>query len=142
MLKRLYADNYSCLVNFELNLDRVNLLLGDNGTGKSSVFEVLHRLQQFLGGNAKVLAVFPSGELTRWQTNSTQRFELDLQVGEANYAYSLLIEHDEDRREETPPSHARVPPMPVRCRCQFAAGPGHVSPGRVPSAVTDRDPDS
>jgi predicted ATPase len=98
MLKRLYADNYRCLVNFELKLDRVNLLLGDNGTGKSSVFEVLHRLQQFLAGNAKVLAVFPSGELTRWQTNSTQRFELDLQVGEANYAYSLLIEHDEDRR--------------------------------------------
>src|SRR5204863_4796524 len=83
MLKRLYADNYRCLVNFELKLDRVNLLLGENGTGKTTVFEVLYRLQQFVAGNAKVLAVFPSSELTRPQTNSNQRFELELQIGEA-----------------------------------------------------------
>ena len=99
MLKRLYADNFRCLVNFELKFDRVNLLLGENGTGKTTVFEVLYRLQQFVAGNAKVLTVFPSAELTRWQTNATQRFELELQVGEANYSYSLLIEHDEDRRK-------------------------------------------
>jgi len=44
MLKRLYVDNFRCLVNFELRLDRVNLLLGENGTGKTSVFDVLYRL--------------------------------------------------------------------------------------------------
>ena len=122
MLKRLYVDNFRCLVNFELRLDRVNLLLGENGTGKTSVFDVLYRLQQFLAGNAKVLAVFPSTELTRWRTSpdtgyptqsygvttgakqilwrsgTTQRFELELQVGDAIYAYSLVIEHDEDLR--------------------------------------------
>jgi len=77
----------------------VNLLLGENGTGKTTVFEILYRLQQFVAGNAKVLAVFPSAELTRGQTNAAQRFELELQVGEAHYSYSLLIEHDEDRRK-------------------------------------------
>ena len=66
MLKRLYVDNFRCLVNFELKLDRVNLLLGGNGTGKSTVFDVLSRLQQFLAGNAKVPGAFPSGDLTRW----------------------------------------------------------------------------
>jgi predicted ATPase len=37
MLKRIYVDNFRCLVNFELKLDRVNLLLGRNGTGKTTV---------------------------------------------------------------------------------------------------------
>lgn len=99
MLKRLYADNFRCLVNFELKLDRVNLLLGENGTGKTTVFEVLYRLQQFLAGNAKVLNVFQSTELTRWQESPTQRFELDLEITDARYAYSLIIEHDPDRRK-------------------------------------------
>jgi predicted ATPase len=99
MLKRVYVDNFRCLANFELKLGRVNLLLGGNGTGKTTVFEVLYRLQQFLGGNAKVLAVFPSADLTRWQSSLTQRFELELQAGEANYDYALVIEHDEDLRK-------------------------------------------
>ena len=99
MLKRIYADNFRCLVNFELRLDPMNLLLGENGTGKTTVFEVLYRLQQFLAGNAKVLNVFPSTELTRWQSSPTQRFELDLSVEGKQYAYSLAIQHDEDRRK-------------------------------------------
>jgi predicted ATPase len=99
MLKRIYVDNFRCLVNFELKLDRLNLLLGENGTGKTTVFEVLYRLQQFLAGNAKVQTMFPSADLTRWQSTPTQRFELELQAGEANYDYALVIEHDEDRRK-------------------------------------------
>jgi len=122
MVKRIYVDNFRCLVNFELKFERVNLLLGGNGSGKTTVFDVLYRLQQFLAGNAKVLAVFPSKELTRWQTtldtdyptevyvassgtnqprwqtNAVQRFELDLGLGKDDYKYALVIEHDEDRR--------------------------------------------
>jgi len=37
MIKRLYVDNYKCLVNFDLKLDELSLLLGLNGSGKSSV---------------------------------------------------------------------------------------------------------
>ncbi|HXP61950.1 MAG TPA: AAA family ATPase, partial [Dongiaceae bacterium] len=107
MVKRVYVDNFRCLVNFELKLDRVNLLLGLNGTGKTAVFDVLHRLQEFVSGNAKVLAAFPSADLTWWQRSPTQRFELELQVGPApelqlgaaSYGYSLVIEHDDARRE-------------------------------------------
>ena len=68
MIKRVYADNFRCLVNFELRLDRLNLLLGENGTGKTTVFEVVYRIQQFLAGSAKVTALFPSTEQTRWQS--------------------------------------------------------------------------
>ena len=37
MLKRLYVDNYKCLVNFELFLEPTTLLVGLNGTGKSTI---------------------------------------------------------------------------------------------------------
>ena len=40
MLKRIYIDNFRCFVNFELNLEKVSLLLGPNGSGKTSIFNV------------------------------------------------------------------------------------------------------
>ncbi len=35
MIKRIYIDNFRCFSNFELRPDRVNLLFGVNGSGKS-----------------------------------------------------------------------------------------------------------
>jgi len=93
MLTRIYVDNFRCLVNFELKLDRLNLLLGENGSGKSTVFEVLRRLQGFIGGNLRADEAFPSDSLTRWQNLDTQRFELELKSEEKTYIYSLAIEH-------------------------------------------------
>jgi predicted ATPase len=98
MLTRLYVDNFRCLVNFDLKLDRLNLLLGDNGGGKTTVFEVLRRLQGFLGGDTNVDAAFPARDLTRWQQLGIQHFELELKAGDDVYVYTLMIEHDEDRR--------------------------------------------
>jgi len=44
-LSRLYINNYRCFVNFELRPGGRSLLLGYNGTGKSSIFDVLAALQ-------------------------------------------------------------------------------------------------
>ena len=41
MLKRIYINNFRCLVNFELKLDGLSLFLGANGSGKSTVFAAL-----------------------------------------------------------------------------------------------------
>ena len=98
MLTRIYIDNFRCLVNFELRLDRLNLLIGDNGTGKTTVFDVLQRLQRFLTGSARVSTVFPARDLTRWQTSGQQCFELGLQIDQATYTYSLMVEHASDLR--------------------------------------------
>ena len=98
MLTRIYIDNFRCLVNFELRLGRLNLLLGENGTGKSSVFEVLQRLRHFVGGDTKVTTAFPASDLTRWQTTRLQRFEIDLTIGPDAYSYALLVEHFENRK--------------------------------------------
>lgn len=98
MLKRIYIDNFRCLVNFELRFDVINLLLGANGSGKTSVFDVLRRLQEFIIGDARVHDVFPTADLTRWQLGKQQRFELEIAAGGGSYAYSLIIDHDVDRR--------------------------------------------
>jgi len=84
-------------VNFELKLDPVVLLLGPNGTGKTSVFDVLRRLQDFVIGDARVHDVFPSRDLTRWQSGGRQRFELEVTLGTDNYTYTLVIDHDVER---------------------------------------------
>src|SRR4030067_3806848 len=97
MLTRIYIDNFRCLVNFELRLDRLNLLLGDNGTGKTTVFDVLRRIQQFVTASAKVSSVFPAQDLTRWQSGRRQRFALNLQIEQVCYTYSLAVENDEER---------------------------------------------
>ncbi|MEC4817695.1 MAG: AAA family ATPase [Scytonema sp. PMC 1069.18] len=97
MLKRLYIDNFRCLTNFELHVDSINLFLGANGTGKSTIFEVLQKIQIFVSDDRKVEGVFKKSDCTRWQKWLTQRFELEIFGNDGNYKYELAIEHDQDK---------------------------------------------
>lgn len=101
MLKRLYVDNYRCLVNFTLELQELTLLVGPNGSGKSSVLDVLYALRQMLSGTAKVTDsdIFPQRSLTRWQSRNLQIFEIVASLeGESNTTYRLEIEHEKEGR--------------------------------------------
>ena len=93
MLKRIYIDNFRCLVNFELTVGSINLLLGDNGAGKSTVFDVLRKIQAFVRGDGKVNDIFDSANCTRWQTSPIQSFELEIEGNDGIYKYELAIEH-------------------------------------------------
>ena len=97
MLRRFYADNFRCLVNFELELDETNILLGANGTGKSSVLTVLRKLQNLVVRGRKVEELFPTRDLTMHGDRKEQKFEIDTCVGDQTYNYALTIEHDPDR---------------------------------------------
>ena len=61
MVTRLYVDNFRCLVNFELKLDETNILLGPNGSGKTSVLVALRRIQDLVARGARIEEAFPSG---------------------------------------------------------------------------------
>lgn len=100
MIKRLYIDNYKCLVNFELLLQELTLLLGPNGVGKTSVLDVVFAVRQLLSGEAKVMdkTAFPPQTLTRWQSRERQVFELDLQLETEVMRYRLEIEHERTSR--------------------------------------------
>lgn len=100
MIKRLYVDNYKCLVNFELNFDELTLLLGVNGAGKTSVMDVMIALRQLLRGVAKANdpGVFPASSRTRWQSRATQVVEMDVVLGEDELTYRIEVEHDSEGR--------------------------------------------
>ena len=94
MLKRLYADNFRCLENFEIGFDESNVLIGRNGTGKTSALDVLCKIRDLLVRGLKVDQVFRASDLSAYQRREEQRFELDTQSEDDRYAYELVIEHD------------------------------------------------
>ena len=92
MLKRIYIDNYKCCSNFELEFERMNLILGSNGSGKTTIFEVLRDIRSLLMGE-EVSTLFFADTRTRWQVSALQRFELELEGNGGTYKYELGIEH-------------------------------------------------
>jgi len=102
MLKRLYVDNYRCLVNFQLDFQELTLLVGPNGSGKSSVLDVLFALRQLLSGVGKVTDpdLFSARSLTRWQDRKLQVFEVTVKLDdEADLTYRVEVEHEKESRQ-------------------------------------------
>ena len=93
MLKRLYIDNFRCFVNFEYKPERKQLLLGANGSGKSSLLDALRLLKGFLrdGKVEEIRAAFWTGK-TRWLDLPKQVFEIEAELGGDLYLYRLELQ--------------------------------------------------
>ncbi|NEO56917.1 MAG: AAA family ATPase [Okeania sp. SIO3B5] len=100
MLKKIFIDNYKCLNQFSIDFSRTSLLTGKNGTGKSTVFEVIQKLQKFILGsrvNGDEKRIYQIRELFDWGTRSKlsnaeeQRFYLTLECSGETYTYALII---------------------------------------------------
>ena len=113
MLKRIYVDNYKCLVNFETGLDQLNLFLGGNGTGKTTVFQVLQALQAFITDSARLNQLFPTSCLTRWQTSPVQQFSFSVQDKTDTYTYELALEHDDRGQSRVTKETVRLGDQPL-----------------------------
>lgn len=98
MLKRFYADNFRCLSNFELKLGESNVLVGANGTGKSTVMAVLRNIQHLIARGGRIDEVFPTRDVAITQNRNEQRFELETCVDDHTYQYGLVVDHDMRRR--------------------------------------------
>lgn len=96
MLTRILIHNYRSLVNFELRPGRINLLLGYNGSGKTSIFAVLAAITDLLRGQAEIESVFPIDTLSTLGEGAQQKFELDLESPHGPMRYQLVVEHDRD----------------------------------------------
>ena len=94
MLTRFYADNFRCLTNLELELSEANVLLGANGTGKSSVLDVLRKIQDLIARGRRIDDTFPSRDLCLGQDRNQQHFEIETSADGQSYRYELIIEHD------------------------------------------------
>lgn len=93
MITRLYVDNYRCLSNFEVRFDRAEVLVGDNGTGKSTALRVVDLLRRLATDPLLDLAEHLGPDsTTRWDTRSAQRFELDLSIDSSRYRYAVGVD--------------------------------------------------
>lgn len=103
MLKRLYVDNVRCLQSFELRPGPVTALVGPNGGGKSTIFDVLASVQGFLGpASLAAASQFSPLSLTRWDSRLVQTVELEVEEPSGGaFVYRLEIHHDSERRNAT-----------------------------------------
>ncbi len=95
MLKYIYIDNYKSLVNVEFATKAINLLLGANGSGKSAVFECVKGVRDFVCDRQRLMNLFPTTSLTRWQSVPYQKFEFEIEGYGGVYRYEMSVEHDE-----------------------------------------------
>jgi predicted ATPase len=102
MLQRLYAHNFRCLENFELSMKNTSsaLLIGKNGTGKSSITAVLEILQCIARGVARVGALAWTKDFTRGRTGVPIRFEIEVLLDQKSFKYVLALEGPERPKGE------------------------------------------
>lgn len=93
MLKRVYIDNYRCFVNFECHFEPTQrLILGPNGSGKTSLFDLLMALRDVcVFGNSPEL-FFSGPSRTRWQDISEQIVEIDISGNGGTYRFRLVVD--------------------------------------------------
>ena len=94
MLTRIYINNYKSLVDFTIDFDSINLLLGRNGSGKSSVFQVLQKLRGLVGLQLPARELFFAFESTRWSQEKDQNFSVNFDYQEHLYQYYVTIKFD------------------------------------------------
>jgi predicted ATPase len=91
MLTRLYIDNFRCFEKFEWRPGRKQLILGRNGTGKTSLMDALVSVCQAVSGD-RVDQCFKLNQRTRWLNQCEQVFEIEAQLKDGTYLYRLEIE--------------------------------------------------
>jgi predicted ATPase len=96
MLTRLYIDNFRCFVNFEFKPGRRQLILGANGSGKSSLMDALLLIRRLArrGDNLQELDMLY--QRTSWLDRSRQSWELEASLDDQDYVYRLMLEHEGD----------------------------------------------
>ncbi len=99
MIRRLYVHNYRCLVNFEMPLaERSNaLLVGRNGTGKTTVLRAVSLLRDIGLGVTRVGTLVPVRDLSTLgasqEPDRLMRIEVDASLRSGIRAvYSLALE--------------------------------------------------
>lgn len=101
MLQRLYVNNFRCLENFELRLHDMSsvLLMGKNGSGKSTIASVLEVLQKIGQDVSRVKQLVQPVDMAPGKHNVPVRFEFEVLLGESVFAYALALELPEKSSE-------------------------------------------
>jgi len=94
MIERLYVHNFRCLENYTLDLAGRSsaLVIGKNGTGKSTVLQCLKLFQSICRGSGRVRDLISAGDFTKHRTDHPMRFEVDLSLANKRFKYAISFE--------------------------------------------------
>jgi predicted ATPase len=94
VIRRLYVHNFRCLENFELPISGRSsaLLIGKNGSGKTTVGLALEILQKIGRGTNRVADLVKPKDLARGRTDVPMRFEIEVELEAKIYAYAVAFE--------------------------------------------------
>ena len=94
MIRRFYVHNFRCLENFELPLAgrSSTLLIGNNGSGKSTISAALWILQRIARGTSLLTELLDPLDLSRGRSDVPMRFEIEVELEGRIYAYMIAIE--------------------------------------------------
>lgn len=101
MIQRLYVHNFRCLENFELPLKGMSssLLIGKNGSGKSTISYALEVLQRIGRGINRVGQLIEVSDFTQGRTDIPMRFEIEIVLHDKLYKYILVLELPDNFKE-------------------------------------------
>ncbi len=80
MITRLRVKNYRCFEDFDWTPDQICLLIGQNGTGKSTLFGLLEELRRMLGGEKSVSDIFNFVACKRGALGAAEEAEIKVQL--------------------------------------------------------------
>jgi AAA15 family ATPase/GTPase len=92
MLTRIYIDNFRCFVNFEYKPDRKQLVIGKNGSGKSSFLDAWLWVRGFAARGVQSFGVSLMNQRTRWMRQSQQTFEFEAVLDNKTFTYHLTLD--------------------------------------------------
>lgn len=90
-ITRLFIDNYKCFVGFDFKPQAIQPIFGLNGTGKSTLFEVLASLKQVVTLGHPINDHFGERVLTRWLPTRSIHIVLEIGHDDWEYRYELKI---------------------------------------------------
>lgn len=101
MIRRFYVHNFRCLENFELPIGGQSsvLLIGKNGAGKTTVALALEVLQKIARGTNRVGNLVTEKDIARGQRGVPVRFEIEAQIDDAIFEYTIAFELPETFKE-------------------------------------------
>jgi predicted ATPase len=101
VIRRLYVHNFRCLENFELPVSGQSsvLLIGNNGSGKTTVGLALEVLQRIARGTNRVDNLVKPKDLARGRSDVPMRFEIEIELNAKIYEYIIAFELPEGSKE-------------------------------------------